>query len=41
MRKAIKLVLALMAIGGFFSVGFADPLSHLGGGSGNGIASRP
>ncbi len=41
MQKVIRFVVALMAIGGFFSIGFANPESHLGGsGGGGGITSR-
>ena len=41
MKKAIRFVLAFMAIGGIFSIGLADPETHLGGGSGGGITARP
>jgi hypothetical protein len=40
MKKVIRFVLALMAIGGFFSIGFADPMDDSGGGIGR-VTARP
>ncbi len=40
MKKVLNMVVALFLLGGFFSIGLADPLSDLGGGVGS-IKARP
>ena len=40
MKKAFRFILVFLAIGGFFSVGLADPLDDSGGGIGR-VTVRP